>query len=52
MIYRVLLDGNDILDYQDRRFVLLGPTLEMEVNAAGSFDPDPDGFLQPEKSLL
>ena len=55
MIYRVLLDGNDILDYQDRRFVLLGPTLEMEVNAAGSFEftmPPAHEFYDEVKPLL
>lgn len=38
MIYRVLLDGNDILNYQERPFVLLTPTLDMELNTAGSFE--------------
>ena len=37
MIYRVKLDGNDILDYQDPGFFLLEPSLELEVNTAGSF---------------
>ena len=37
MMYRVILDGNDLLDYQDKRYVLRNPSLEMEVNTAGSF---------------
>ena len=32
MMYRVILDGNDLLDYQDKRYVLRNPSLEMEVN--------------------
>ena len=37
MIYRVLLDNNDILDYDNKDCVLLSPQLDMELNAAGSF---------------
>lgn len=37
MMYRVILDGNDILNFQDKRYLLLNPALEMEVNTAGSF---------------
>lgn len=37
MIYRVLLDGQDIYNPQDRRYVLLTPQLSMELNTAGSF---------------
>lgn len=37
MMYRVILDGNDILNFQDKRYVLLKPSLEMEINTAGSF---------------
>lgn len=36
--YRVLLDGNDILDPLDVRLTLLQPKLEMEINTAGSFE--------------
>ncbi len=38
MIYRVLLDGNDILNFQERAFVLLSTSLDMELNTAGSFE--------------
>ena len=38
MIYRVLMDGNDILSFQERPYVLLGPTLSTELNTAGSFE--------------
>lgn len=38
MIYRVKMDGNDILNFQEKEFVLLSPTLSMELNAAGSFE--------------
>ena len=38
MIYRVLLDGNDILNFQEREYVLLSPSLDMELNTAGSFE--------------
>lgn len=37
MIYRVVMDGNDILNYQERKFVLINPMLDMELNTAGSF---------------
>lgn len=38
MIYRVLMDGNDILNFQERKFVLLDPVVDTELNAAGSFE--------------
>ena len=38
MIYRVLMDGTDILNYQEKPFILVSPTLTMELNAAGSFE--------------
>ena len=38
MIYRVLMDGNDIMDYKDKACALLSPTLNTELNAAGSFE--------------
>lgn len=38
MIYRVLLDGSDILDYKNPDYTLLSPFLQMEVNTAGSFE--------------
>ena len=38
MIYRVIMDGNDILNFQERPFVLLNPSLTTEVNTAGSFE--------------
>ncbi len=38
MIYRVKLDGNDILDYQDKRYVLLNPSLNLVLGGAGSFE--------------
>ena len=37
MIYRVIMDGNDILNFQERPFVLLNPVLNTELNTAGSF---------------
>lgn len=38
MIYRVIMDGNDILNYQERQFILVNPSLNMELNTAGSFE--------------
>lgn len=38
MIYRVIMDGNDILNFQEREYVLLNPALSMELNTAGSFE--------------
>ncbi len=38
MIFRVIMDGNDILNYQERSFVLLSPVLNTEINTAGSFE--------------
>ena len=38
MIYRVVMDGNDILDYEDKGHVLLSPQLNTELNTAGSFE--------------
>ncbi len=38
MIYRVVLDGVDILDYEEPRKVLLSPKLDTELNTAGSFE--------------
>lgn len=38
MIYRVLMDGTDILNYQEKPYILVSPTLTMELNAAGSFE--------------
>ena len=38
MIYRVIMDGNDILNFQEKEFVLLNPALNMELNTAGSFE--------------
>ena len=38
MIYRVIMDGNDILNFQERPFVLLNPVLNTELNTAGSFE--------------
>ena len=38
MIYRVRADENDILNWQEKRYTLLNPTVEIELNAAGSFD--------------
>ena len=37
MIYRVKLDGNDILNFQEKPYVLLSPSLEISINEAGSF---------------
>ena len=38
MIYRVIMDGNDILNFQEKPYILLQPNLEIELNTAGSFD--------------
>lgn len=38
MLYRVLVDGNDILDYSDPTMVLLSPQVEPEIDVAGSFE--------------
>ena len=38
MIYRVIMDGNDILNFQERPYVLISPVLNTELNAAGSFE--------------
>ena len=38
MIYRVMLDGSDILNFQEREYILLNPALNMELNTAGSFE--------------
>ena len=37
MIYRVLMDGHEILDYRFKRYTLMDPVLNLEVNTAGSF---------------
>ena len=42
MIYRVVLDGVDILNFQEKPYVLVEPNLTMELNAAGSFE-----FMMP-----
>ena len=38
MLYRVLANGEDILDYSDPTMVLLSPQLEPEIDVAGSFE--------------
>ena len=38
MIYRVIMDGNDILDFEGTDHALLSPQLETELNKAGSFE--------------
>ena len=38
MLYRVLVDGEDILDYNDPELVLLSPQLEVELDVSGSFE--------------
>ena len=38
MQYRVIMDGNDILNFQEKPYILLQPNLEIELNMAGSFD--------------
>lgn len=54
MMYRVILDGNDILNFQDKRYLLLNPALEMEVNTAGSFSfsMHPSHMFYQDLSLL
>ncbi len=53
MIYRVVMDGSDILDYEDKNHVLLSPQLNTELNTAGAFEftMPPDhamyGSIQP-----
>ena len=54
MIYRVLLDGSDILNYQEKPFILIGPSLTMELNTAGSFEftlPPSHAFYDRVKPL-
>lgn len=38
MVYRVLVDGEDVLDYNDPELVLLSPQLEVELDVSGSFE--------------
>ena len=38
MIYRVIMDGNDILNFAEKPYILLNPTLETEINMAGSLE--------------
>ena len=38
MLYRVLLDGEDILDFSDPELVLLSPQVNMEIDTTGSFE--------------
>lgn len=38
MLYRVLLDGEDILDFSDPELVLLSPQVNMELDTTGSFE--------------
>lgn len=38
MIYRVVLDGIDILDYGNKELTLLAPVLELEINSSGSLE--------------
>lgn len=40
MMYRVLLDGQDIYNLQEKAYTLTHPTLNMEINTAGSFEFD------------
>lgn len=47
MIYQVKIDGVTAFDYRYRDLVLLEPSLEMEVSAAGSFE-----FVMPPGHLL
>ena len=54
MIYRVILDGNDILNYQEKPFILINPSLSMELNTAGSFEftmPPSHAFYDSVKPL-
>ncbi len=55
MIYRVVLDDNDILNYQEQRYVLLSPSLNLELNAAGSLEftmPPGHPFYDSVRPLL
>ena len=47
MIYRVIMDGSDILDYEDKNHVLLNPQLNTELNTAGAFE-----FTMPPEHAL
>ena len=38
MIYRAKMDGNDILDYQQKKNALISPSLEMKAGEAGSLE--------------
>lgn len=38
MIYRVKMDGNDILDYQQKKYALISPSLDMKAGEAGSLE--------------
>lgn len=38
MIYRVLMDGQDIFNPQERQYALIDPQLSLELNVAGSFE--------------
>lgn len=38
MLYRVLVDGDDILDYTQQDMVLLSPQAEIELDVSGSFE--------------
>lgn len=38
MLYRVLVDGDDILDYTDPTMILLSPQAEIEIDVSGSFE--------------
>ena len=38
MLYRVLIDGVDMLDYNDPGLVLLAPQVEIELDTSGSFE--------------
>lgn len=37
-LYRIVVDGNDILSYDDPSLFLISPTLNMELNVAGSLE--------------
>lgn len=58
MMYRVIMDGNDILNFQERVFVLLDPVLNTELNTAGSLEftmPPSHAFyddIQPLKPTI
>jgi len=38
VIYRVLMDGQDIFNPQERQYALIDPHLSLELNTAGSFE--------------